>query len=230
MFSSSLVKSRPPLQRLVDDATVVLRRQAELGLDRRAQQRAAELVQVLALHHDPVRRTLEGLDVVRRDPHVLQAQRLQCLEAEHVADDRRGQVGDRPLLEQVDVIGDLGDVLALAAGDRADVIGLGLVVLVIGETVGPDHRPRRRGGLAGDGRGGLDRIDARLRGDPERAQDVGVLGLVVGVVVAHLRVGRHAGRPAVLLLGCGGDGRGGRHDLGRPFGSDAVAGECLRCI
>ena len=105
-------------QRLVHDAAVVLRRQPELRLDRRAEQRPAELVQVLALHHDPVRRALERLDVLRRDAQVLEPQRLQRLEPEHVADDRRGQVRDRPLLEQVDVVRDPGDVLALAPGHR----------------------------------------------------------------------------------------------------------------
>ena len=102
-------------QRLVDDAAVVLGRQAELGLRGRADQRAAELVEVLALHDDPVGRALEGLEVVRRDPHVLEAQRLERLEAEDVADDRRGQVRDRPLLEEVDVVGDQRDVLARRA-------------------------------------------------------------------------------------------------------------------
>ena len=52
-------------ERLVDDAAVVLGREAELRLDGRAEDRAAELVEVLALHHDPVRGALERLDVVR---------------------------------------------------------------------------------------------------------------------------------------------------------------------
>ena len=59
---------------------------------------------------------LERLHVVRRDAHVLEAQRLERLEAEDVADDRRGEVGDRALLEQVEVVGDVGDVLARVLG------------------------------------------------------------------------------------------------------------------
>ena len=173
-------------QRLVDDAGVVLGREAELGLRRGAQQRAAELVEVLALHDDPVRRALEGLDVVQRDPHVLQAQRLERLEAEDVADDRRRQVGDRALLEEVDVVGDVGDVLPRGAGDLVDAVGLGLVVLVGRQAVGPHDGPRRGRGLARDRGGRLDRVDALLRRHAEGAQDVGVLGLVVGVPVAHL--------------------------------------------
>jgi hypothetical protein len=163
-------------QRLVDDARVVLGREAELGLRRRPQQRAAELVEVLALHDDAVRRALEGLDVGHRDPHVLQAQRLERLEAEDVADDRRGQVGDRPLLEEVDVVGDVGDVLPRGAGNVVDAVRLGLVVLVGRQAIGPHHGPRRGRRLARDGRGRLDRIDPVLRRHAEGAQHVGVLG------------------------------------------------------
>ena len=194
-------------QGLVDDAAVVARRQAELGLGGRAQQRAAVLVQVLPLHHDAVRRSLVGLDVVQRDPHVLQAQRLERLEAEHVADDRRGQVRDRALLEQVDVVGDIGDVLALAAGHRIDPVALGLVVVVGGEPVGPDDRPGRGGGLPGDRGACLLGRDPGLRRDAERGQHVGVLGHVVGCVVAHLRVRDDSRAPAVLPSGHGSSGR-----------------------
>ena len=52
-------------ERLVDDAAVVLGREAELRLDGRAEERAAELVEHLALHDDPVGGALEGLHVVR---------------------------------------------------------------------------------------------------------------------------------------------------------------------
>ena len=193
-------------QRLVDDPAVVARGQAELGLGRRAQQRPAVLVQVLPLHHDAVRRALVRLDVVQRDPHVLQAQRLQRLEAEHVADDRRGQVRDRALLEQVDVVGDVGDVLALAARDRVDPVALGLVVVVGGEPVGPDHRPGRGEDSPATA------APASSGGTPgcgviaEGGQDVGVLGGVVGRVVAHLRVRDDARAPAVLLGGHGSSG------------------------
>ena len=63
----------PAAQRLKHHPAVVLGRQAELRLDRGAEQRAPELVEILALHHDPVRRALEGLDVLGRDPQVLEA-------------------------------------------------------------------------------------------------------------------------------------------------------------
>ncbi len=78
MFSSSLTKSRPPFKRLVHDAAVVLGGQAELGLGGRAEQRAAELIEALALDHDAGRRALEGLQVGDRDAHVLEPQRLQA--------------------------------------------------------------------------------------------------------------------------------------------------------
>ena len=51
----------PAAQRLVDHAAIVAGGKAQLGLDRGAQQRTSELVQVLALHHDAVSRALEGL-------------------------------------------------------------------------------------------------------------------------------------------------------------------------
>ena len=64
----------PAEQRLVDDAAVVLAREAELGLDGRAEQRPAVLVETLALHDDAGGRPLEGLHVGDREPHVLEAQ------------------------------------------------------------------------------------------------------------------------------------------------------------
>ncbi len=191
-------------QRLVDDTAVVLRRQAELRLRRRADQRATELVEVLALHRDAVRGAGEGLDVRHRNAHVLEAQRLERLEAEDVADDRGREVGDRALFEEVDVVGDERDVLARGARDLLDAVGLGLVVLVGRQAIGPDDGPRRGRRLARDSGGCLDRVDALLRRDPEGAKDVGVLGLVVRIPVAHLGIRRDAGVPAALRLLLGG--------------------------
>ena len=216
----------PALQRLVHHPAVVAAGQAQLRLHRGAQQRPAELVQPLALDHDPGRRPVEGLHIGDRQPHVLQPQRLQRLEAEDVADDRRGQVGDRPRLEQVQVIGDVGEVLARLVRHRVDPIGLGPVLLAGGQPVGPDHGPGGGGALARHRRRRLDRVDIVLRRDPEQRQDVGVLRLVVGLPIAHLPVFHHAGLVAVLagdgaalgvqcrdvrahgalLSGCGADG------------------------
>ena len=186
-------------ERLVDDAAVVLGGEAELRLHRCAEERSAVLVEHLALHDDAVRGSLERLDVVRRDAHVLEAQRLERLEAEDVADDRGGEVRDRAFLEEIDVVGDARDEL-VGAGHRLDAVRLRLVVLVVGEPVGPDHRPGRRRRLSGNGGRGFDRVDSGLRNDPEGTEDVGVLRDVVGVVVPHLRVRGDACRPAVLLL------------------------------
>ena len=185
-----------PAAGLVDHPPVVVGGQAELRLDGRAQQRAAVLAEVLALHHDPVRRAGEGLDVGDRDPHVLEPQRLQRLEPEHVADDRRGQVSDGPLLEQVEVVGDVGEVLARPAGRGVDPVALGLVVIVRRQPVGPHHGPRRGRGLACDRGTRLDRVHPRLRRHPEHRQHVGVLRHVVRRVVTHARVAVDAGVPA----------------------------------
>ena len=104
------------------------------------------------------------------------------------------------------------------AGHRVDAVGLGLVVLVGRQPVGPHDGPGRGRRLAGD-RGG--RLDRRRRPScgviAEGAQDVGVLGLVVGVPVAHLGVGRDARGPAVL------DGRG----CGMRGGHVGQHGACL---
>ena len=175
-------------QRLVDDAAVVLAREAELRLDRGAEQRAAVLVEALALDDDARRRTLERLHVRDREAHVLEARRLERLEAENVADDRRGQVRDRAFLEQVEFVGDPREVLAFDARYRLHFVGLGAIVLAGRETVGPDHGPGGGRGFAGHRGGGLLRIDAFLRRDAEDGDDVGVLGHVARDPVAHLLV------------------------------------------
>ena len=189
-------------QRLVHDPAVVAGTQAELRLGRGAEQRAAVLVQVLAFGDDAVRGASEGFHVMQGDPQVLQAQRFEGLEAEHVADDRGRQVGDRALFEQVDVVGDVRDVLAVPARHREHPVALGLVVLVGGEPVGPHHGPRRGRGFPGHRGARLLRGDAGLRRDPEGGQDIGGLRLVIGLVIAHLGVGDDPGIPPVCRHVC----------------------------
>ena len=186
------------LQRLVDHAAVVAAGQAELRLHGGAEQRPAELVHPLALDHDAGGRALEGLHIGDRQPHVLQPQRLQRLEAEHVADDRGREIGDRAVLEQIEIIGDVGEILAGRIRHRIDAIALGAIFFRRGQAIGPHHGPGRGRGFAGHRRGGFDRIDAVLRRDPEQRDDVGVLRLVVGLPIAHLLVFHHAGFVAVL--------------------------------
>ena len=188
----------PALQRLVDHAAVVAAGQAELRLHGGAEQRPAELVHALALDHDAGRRSLEGLHIGDRQPHVLEPQRLQRLEAEHVADDRGRQIGDRAGLEQVEVVGDVGEILPRRIRHRIDAIAFGAIFFRRRQPVGPHHRPGRGRGFAGHRRRGLDRIDAVLRRDAEQRDDVGVLGLVVGLPIAHLLVFHHAGLVAIL--------------------------------
>jgi hypothetical protein len=137
---------------------------------------------------------------VRRDPHVLEAQGFEGLEAEDVADDRRREVGDRPFLEQVDVVGDVGHELALGTGDGIHPVALRLVVLVGRQAVGPHDRPRRRRGLAGHCGPGLDGVDAGLGRDPEGGQDIRGLRLVIRLPVAHLGVGDNSGLETISTL------------------------------
>ncbi len=188
----------PALQRLVDHPAVVAAGEPELGLHRGAEQRPPVAVQPLALDNDPGGRALEGLHVGDRQAHVLEPERLQRLEAEHVADDRGGQVGDRARLEEVEVVGNVGEILTRRVRHRIDPVGLRAVLVRRGQPVGPDHGPGRRRAFARHRRRRLDRIDAVLRRDAEERDDVGVLGLVVGVPVAHLLVFEHAGAVARL--------------------------------
>ena len=221
----------PALQRLVDHAAVVAAGQAELRLHGGAEQRTAELVQALALDHDAGRRPLEGLHIGDRQPHVLEPQRLQRLEAEHVADDRGRQVGDRAVLEQIEIVGDVGEILPRRIRHRIDAIAFGAVFFRRRQPVGPHHGPGRGRGFAGHRRRGLDRIDAVLRRHPEQRDDVGVLGLVIGLPIAHLLVFHHAGFVAILAAdghrllvhGVLLDGVGGVRDRRRSGHSAAVA-------
>jgi hypothetical protein len=200
MFSSSFMKSSPPFRPFIDDAAVVAAGQAELGFGRGAEQRPAELVQTLALDHDAGGRTGEGLHVGDRKFHVLQPRGLQRLEREHVADDRRGHVGDRAFLEQRQIVGDIAEVLARRVRYRIDAVGLGAIHVAGGQAVGPHHGPCRRRGLAGDGGGRFDRVHAVLRRDAEQGEDVGRFRFVVAVPVAHLGIFQDARRIALLRV------------------------------
>jgi hypothetical protein len=158
-------------------------------------------IQPLPLHHDAGGRALKGFQVVRGNPHILQAQGLEGFEAEHVADDRGGEVGDRAFLEQVEVVGDIGEILAGGAWHGVHPVGLGAVIFAVGQPVGPDHGPGGRGAFAGDGGGGFLRVHPVLRGDAEHREDVGVLGFVIRLPVAHLAVFQHAGAVTLLHVG-----------------------------
>ncbi len=179
-------------QAFVHGAAVVLGRQAQLGLDRAAQQRAAVLVHDVALDLDAVGRAAAGLDVGDGEAHVLQAQRAQRLEAEHVAHQRGEHVDHRAFLEQVDRVGDEGVEAGVVAGHVLDAIGAALVVVQVGQQVGPDRGPGAGGGFGGHGRGDFLAVDARLRRDLEAGQDVGVLDDVIGFPI-RAAVFLHAG-------------------------------------
>ncbi len=194
------------LQAFVDHTAVVAAREPELRLGGSAEQRPAELVEPLALDDHARGRAGEGLQVGDRDAHVLEPQRLDRLEAEDVADDRRREVGDRAAFEKVDVVGDVGEELGVGpgagagVGDGVDPVGLGAVEIARGQAVGPDDRPRRGRGFTGHCRRGLFLVDALLRRDPEHRDHVGVLRLVVGLPVAHLLVLEDTGAVALLAV------------------------------
>ena len=190
------------LQRFVDNAPVVAAGEAELRLDGRSEQRPAELVEPLALHNDAGRRALERLHVGDGETHVLEPQRLERLETEHVADDRGRHIGDRARLEQVEIVGDIGEILPFGSRRRIDAETLAAILLGCGQPVGPHHRPGRGRGFACDRRRGFDRIDAVLWRHAEARDDVGVFRHVVGLPIAHLAVFHHAGLVAILAFDC----------------------------
>ena len=185
-------------QRLIHHAAVIAAGQAELWLHSGAKQRAAELVHALALDHDAGRGPLERLHIRHRQPHVLEPQRLQRLEAEHIADDRGRQIGDRSILEQVEIVGDIGKILPRRVRHRIDAIAFGAIFFGGGQPVGPYHGPGRGRGFPGHGRRGFDGVDAVLGRDPKQRDDVGVLWLVVGLPITHLLVFHDAGFVAIL--------------------------------
>src|SRR4029077_18352923 len=89
-------------------------------------------------------------------------------------------------------------------GNRVDPIALCTVLLAGRQPVRPDDGPRRRGTFPGDRGRCLDRIDAILRSDSEQDDDVGVLGLVVRLPIAHLLVLEYPGLVTVFTLqSCG---------------------------
>ena len=77
---------------------------------------------------------------MRRNAHILQAQALERFEAKDVANDAGGQVRDRPLLEEVQIVGNVSNVL-ICPGNGNDLKGFGLVVLIGSQTIGPDDGP-----------------------------------------------------------------------------------------
>ena len=178
----------PALQGFVDHAAIVAAGKPELRLYGGAKQRAAELVEAFALHHDAGRRAVEGFHVGVGKPHILKAQRLQRLEAEHIADDGCGEVRDGARLEQVEIVGDIGEVGAGRVRHRIDAVALGPVLVAGGEPVGPHDRPGGGGAFARHGGACLHRVHAVLGRDPEQRDDIGVLGQVVGLPVPHLAV------------------------------------------
>ena len=126
-------------------------------------------------------------------------ERLERLEAEDVADDGRGDVGDRAGLEQVEVVGDAGEVLRLVAGprtgarDRIHPVALAPVVVGGGQAIRPHHGPGCSRRFAGHRCRGFHRIDARLGRDAEAADQIGVPGLIVRAPVPHPLVLQNAG-------------------------------------
>ena len=125
-----------------------------------------------------------------RDAHIFQAQAFKSFEAKDVANDAGGQVRNRSLLEQIEIISNVCNIL-ICPRNWNDLVGFGLVVLICRQTIGPDYGPGSGGRLASDSRGGFNRIYTLLWHNAERAQDVCVFRFIVGLPVAHLGIGDH---------------------------------------
>ena len=170
---------QPAAQAFVYRAAVVLRRQAELGLDGAAQQRPAVFVHDVALDRDAVRRTAAGDHVGEGKAHVLEPQRPDRLEAEHVAGERSEHVDHRAFFEQVDGVGDEGVKAGRVARHVLDAVGAALVMVEIGQEIGPHCGPGAGGGLGRHRCRGLLARNALLRRDLETSQKVGVFHRIV---------------------------------------------------
>ena len=166
-------------QAFVDGATVVLGRQSKLGFDGAAEQRPAVLVHDIALDLDAVRRAVAGHDIGDREAHVFQAQGAHRLEAEHIADQGGEDVDHRAFLEQVDGVGDEGVEGLVVAGHVLDGVGAALVVVEVGQQIGPDRRPGTGGRLGGNGGGSLFAGHAGLRDDLEAGEEIRILRRVI---------------------------------------------------
>ena len=138
-------------QTFVDHAAVIFTGQAELGLHRRTQQRAAKFIEALALDNNAGRRAFKGFYIGHWNTNIFQTPGFQWFEREHITDQRCGHVRDRTFLKQNNVVGDVREILGLftsafaGAGYQINTIRLGLITLVCGEQIGPHHGPCRRG-------------------------------------------------------------------------------------
>src|SRR5581483_459325 len=118
---------------------------SELRLRGRPEQRPAEFVEALALDDDAGGWALECFQIRNRDAHVFKTQRLNRLEAKHIADNRGREVRDRAGLEQIDVVGDVSKVLRLrvgagtSIGNRVDPVSLGAIDFTRRQTIGPNN-------------------------------------------------------------------------------------------
>ena len=80
-------------------------------------------------------------------------------------------------------IGDEGVEAGVVAGHVLDAVGATLVVVEVGQQVGPHRGPGAGRRFGGDGGGGFFARHARLRRDLEAGQNVGVLGRVIRLPV-----------------------------------------------
>ncbi len=177
---------------LIDGAPVILRRQAELRLDSTSQERAAILVELIALYGDAVRRAATGQHIVKGKTNVLQSQRTQSFEAKHIAHKRGQHIDYRSLLKQIDRIGDKGVVAFIVTRHVFDLIGTAFVIVQIGQQVGPHCRPGAGGGFRSDSSGNLFPGEARLRRYLEAGEQIAWFGFIVGFPVG-LPIVLHAG-------------------------------------
>ena len=119
-------------------------------------------------------------------------------------------------------IGDEGVEAAVVAGHVLDPVGAALVVLEVGEQVGPHRRPRARRALGGHGGGRLLAGHPVLGRDLEAGEEVGVLRFVLrlpvglSVVLDAGVVGGHVLVSSRWFSGCRTSGPTGR---ARPSGS-----------
>src|SRR5262249_54936046 len=132
-----------PLQGFVDDPTIVLAGQPQLGLHSSAEQRASKLVQSFAFNNYSGRWPGECFGIADRDAHVFEPQGLERLEPEHVTDHRSGQVRDRTWLKQIKIVSYVCEILILRPGDRIDAKRFCPIAVARRQPVCPNDGPSR---------------------------------------------------------------------------------------
>ena len=166
-------------QTFVHCSAVVLCRQTKLRFDGAAQQWTTIFVHDVTLDLDAQGRTTAGLDVGDRKTHIFQTQGANGFETKNVANQGSKDVDDGTFLKQIDGVGNESVKTGIVARYVFDTVRTALVIIQVGQQIGPHRGPSSCRRLSSDGCGGFFAVNTRLGRDLETGQDIGVQGCVV---------------------------------------------------